>query len=84
MINIYFPFFIASCTLLDAEPAAADFAVAAAAETPPVLTANTAAFALLAIFPAALFILVIAPAPPAVTMVSAMVGVMRTPIPVTI
>ena len=75
----FFPFFIALATIPDAEP----FAAAATVETPPVFAAKTAVFALPVIFAAALFILVIEPAPPAVTMVSAIVGVIRTPMPVT-
>ena len=75
---------MASWTLPDADPADADFVAAATVEAPPVFAVNIAVLALLVIFPTALFILVIAPAPPAVTMVSAMVGVIRTPIPVTI
>jgi hypothetical protein len=78
-MSIHFPFFIALCTLEDAEPEVEALEMA----EPPVLAITIAVFALLASFAAAFFILVIDPAPPADTILSAIVGVIKTPIPVT-
>ena len=50
---------------------------------PPVIAPCPANFPPLATFPADCFILLITEAPPAETILSAMVGVIRTPIPVT-